>query len=165
MVSVVIILRCMYKLLIIDIDGVLTNGCKTYDLLGNVINKKFNDKDFTAIKRFKNKGLNVCFLTADDRVNRSIASSRKVDFYYTRDFHVEDKVEFLKFLLTKYIAHKDEVIYIGDDLPDYKIIKELKHTYCPSDAINLIKNTAKHTLSRSGGTGVIAELYDNIYNE
>lgn len=164
MVSVVIILRCMYKLLIIDIDGVLTDGCKTYDLLGNVISKNFNDKDFSAIKRFKNN-LNVCFLTADDRVNRTIASSRKVDFYYTRDLHIKDKVELLDFLLKKYTVEKDEVIYIGDDLPDYKIIKELNHTYCPSDAINLIKNTVKQVLSKPGGAGVIAELYDNIYNE
>ena len=164
MIYVVIILRCMYKLLIIDIDGVLTNGCKTYDIEGNVISKKFNDKDFTAIKRFKNN-LNVCFLTADDRVNRKMASSRKIDFYYTRDLNVNNKVELLDFLLTKYNVCKDEVIYIGDDLPDYKIIKELTYTYCPSDAINLIKNTVKHVLSRPGGAGVIAELYDNIYNE
>ena len=97
MVYVVIILRCMYKLLIIDIDGVLTDGCKTYDLLGNVISKNFNDKDFTAIKRFKNN-LNVCFLTADDRVNRNIASSRKVDFYYTRDLNVKIAITIIQFI-------------------------------------------------------------------
>ena len=61
MAYVVIILRCMFKLLILDVDGVLTTGCKTYDLEGNVISKEFNDKDFTAIKRFKEKGLKVCF--------------------------------------------------------------------------------------------------------
>ena len=49
MVYVVIILRCMFKLLILDVDGVLTTGSKTYDLEGNVISKEFNDKDFTCL--------------------------------------------------------------------------------------------------------------------
>ena len=165
MVYVVIILRCMFKLLILDVDGVLTTGCKTYDLEGNVISKEFNDKDFTAIKRFKERGIKVCFLTADDRVNRIVAKNRKIDFFYVREMTKKNKVELLPYLTDKYKVSKEEIAYIGDDLPDFDIIKKLKHTYCPSDAILKIKNQVKTILERKGGTGVIAELYDNIFNE
>ena len=165
MAYVVIILRCMFKLLILDVDGVLTTGCKTYDLEGNVISKEFNDKDFTAIKQFKNKNISVCFVTADDRVNRAVAKSRKIDFYYVREMTKKDKSELLPYLTGKYKVNIDEIAYVGDDLPDLKIIKKLKYTYCPSDSIYEIKNNVNVVLTRAGGTGVIAELYDNIYNE
>tara|TARA_R100000908_G_C3753608_1_gene147959 strand:- start:183 stop:653 length:471 start_codon:yes stop_codon:yes gene_type:complete len=153
------------KLIILDIDGVLTNSCKTYNLEGEVISKDFNDKDFTAIKRFKENGISVCFLSADNRVNKQIAKSRKIDFYYTRDFNVKDKIELLPVIKKDYNVDINDIIYVGDDLPDYKIIKALKYTYCPSDSILKIKNNVKTILKRSGGTGVIAELYDNIYDE
>lgn len=49
------------KLLILDIDGVMTNGTKVYDDDHNVLSKSYNDKDFTAIKIFKQMGIDVCF--------------------------------------------------------------------------------------------------------
>jgi len=154
------------KLIILDIDGVLTNSCKTYNLEGEVISKDFNDKDFTAIKRFKENGISVCFLTGDDRVNRKIAESRKIPFYYIKDYpQKDDKVEMLTHIKTIYDVNDENIVYVGDDLPDFNIIKKIKNSYCPSDAINKIKKAAKTVLTRRGGTGVIAELYDNIYNE
>ena len=162
---VVIILNYMFKLLISDIDGVLTTGCKTYDLNGNVISKEFNDKDFTAIKRFKERGVEVCFLSADDRVNKKIAESRKIPFYSVRDLKVKDKVELLEHLKKTYNVDNSEIVYVGDDLPDFKIITKLKYTFCPNDSSQIIKNAVRVILDRPGGAGVIAELYDNIYNE
>tara|TARA_R110000824_G_scaffold283710_1_gene472106 strand:- start:35 stop:502 length:468 start_codon:yes stop_codon:yes gene_type:complete len=155
----------MFKLLILDIDGVLTDGRKAYDLNGDVIHKTFNDKDFTAIKRFIHRNVQVCLLSADDRVNRAIAKSRKLKFYYTRELHVNDKEELLNFIKKSYSVSENEIIYVGDDIPDLNIITRLTHTYCPSDAVLSIKQAAKEVLNSKGGAGVIAELYENIYNE
>ena len=55
----------MIKLLILDVDGVLTDGNKTYDINHTCVYKKFNDRDFTAIKRFKATGINVVLLSGD----------------------------------------------------------------------------------------------------
>ena len=55
----------MIKLLILDVDGILTDGKKQYDREGNVRMKTFCDKDWTAIKRFRALGINVIFLTGD----------------------------------------------------------------------------------------------------
>ena len=54
------------KLVILDIDGVMTDGKKFYDKNGDVLCKQYNDKDFTAIKRFMATGIDVCFLSGDN---------------------------------------------------------------------------------------------------
>ena len=64
-----------FDLLVIDIDGVMTDGTKLYDTYGNIYLKKFNDKDFSAIKRFKELGVEVCFLSADQNINKATQAS------------------------------------------------------------------------------------------
>ena len=68
----------MIKLLVLDIDGILTNGKKTYDKYGNIISKSFCDKDWTAIKRFKSLGVEVMFLSGDP-FNEGVANKRNID--------------------------------------------------------------------------------------
>ena len=66
----------MINLVILDIDGVMTDGTKVYDESHNVIYKKYCDRDFTAIKRLKDCGVSVCFLSGDKRINE-IQKTRK----------------------------------------------------------------------------------------
>ena len=53
------------KLIVLDVDGVMTDGKKYYTREGKVVMKQFCDKDWTAIKRFRALGVNVVFLTGD----------------------------------------------------------------------------------------------------
>ena len=69
----------MFKLLILDVDGVLTTGLKTYDINGSVISKTFGDRDFTAIKQFICAGIKTIFLSGDQQVN-SMAKDRGIPF-------------------------------------------------------------------------------------
>ncbi len=73
----------MIKLLILDVDGVLTDGNKIYDINHTTVYKKFNDRDFTAIKRFKAGGINVIFVSGDN-FNEGMAKKRNIDFYCSR---------------------------------------------------------------------------------
>jgi 3-deoxy-D-manno-octulosonate 8-phosphate phosphatase (KDO 8-P phosphatase) len=66
----------MVKLLILDVDGVLTDGRKYYDSSGLATHKTFCDKDFTAIKKFKSIGCEVIFLSGDKNINEKIAENR-----------------------------------------------------------------------------------------
>ena len=85
----------MIKLLILDVDGVLTDGRKTYNDNGLGCYKVFCYKDFTAIKRLKSSGVRVCFLSGDENVNRAVANNRDIDFYFSRG---KCKTEFLSIL-------------------------------------------------------------------
>ena len=80
----------MINLVILDIDGVLTDGRKYYDKNGMPFAKTYCDKDFTAIKRLRGAGVSVCFLSGDNVVNEAMAKNRNIDFYYARG---KDKAE------------------------------------------------------------------------
>lgn len=148
------------KMLILDVDGVLTDGRKAYSNKG-VETKQFNDKDFTAIKRFSASGVKVVFLSGDENINKSIASSRNIDFYYARlKTGVISKASFLSRFENFYKIDRKDMAYVGDDLFDLDIIKALDLTFCPKDAIKDIKEACLKVLDKNGGDGVVVELYN-----
>ena len=149
----------MIKLVILDIDGVLTDGRKTYDINGDVISKTYCDKDFTAIKRLRAAGVEVCFLSGDNRINEPMAKNRNIDFYYARG---KDKADFVKEFARIYKVSPSDMLYIGDDLFDQSIMKTVGHCFCPADAaLNLRKICGpSNTMRNGGGCNVVAEMVD-----
>lgn len=149
----------MIKLAILDIDGVMTDGRKTYDINGNVISKTYCDKDFTAIKRLRASGVKVCFLSGDNRINEPMAKNRNIDFYYARG---KDKSEFVKDFVKIYKTKPENMLYIGDDLFDESIMKIVGHKFCPADAaLNLRKICGpSNTMRNNGGCNVVAEMVE-----
>mgnify|MGYP003122327333 CR=1 FL=1 len=149
----------MINLVILDIDGVMTDGRKYYGLDGMPFAKTFCDKDFTAIKRLRGAGVNVCFLSGDDTVNKAMARNRNIDFYYARG---RDKADFIPELASKYNSSPSQMAYIGDDLFDSSILRAVKYPFCPSDACTDVKQICGvlNTLDNSAGNNVIAEMVD-----
>jgi 3-deoxy-D-manno-octulosonate 8-phosphate phosphatase (KDO 8-P phosphatase) len=142
-------------LVILDIDGVMTDGTKSYDAEHNVISKNYCDRDFTAIKRLKDAGVSVCFLSGDARINEGMAKSRKIDFFYSRD-----KITTLKEILSKYKVHPANCAYVGDDIFDIPVLEQVQYSACPSNAPRDVKECCKYVLSATSGDSVIAEFYD-----
>lgn len=147
------------SLLIIDIDGVMTNGTKIYDISGTACGKNFCDQDFTGIKYLKFLGWKVCFLSGDKMVNQAMAHERKVDFHYCcSDTH--DKVSFLEKLMKQYkIDNVEDVYFIGDDLYDVLLLQALPpaNRWCPNDAADFVLDIA-NTVGRNGGEGVVGRF-------
>jgi len=151
----------MIKLVILDIDGVLTDGRKYYNSEGMPCMKTYCDKDFTAIKRLRGSGVNVCFLSGDEFVNMAMAKNRNIDFYSARG---KDKAEFVQHFIETYKAEPSEMLYIGDDLFDKSIMEIVGHPFCPADACVDIKEVCgqNNILSMKGGNNVIAELVNTL---
>ena len=147
----------MIKLVILDIDGVMTDGTKAYDGNHDVVFKKYCDRDFTAIKRLKTAGMNVCFLSGDRAINEKMAEKRHVDFHYSRD-----KETTLNSLLQIYNCSIDEVAYIGDDIYDIPVLRQVKYAFCPSNAPNDVKDCCTQILSSKSGDSVVSEFYDML---
>jgi 3-deoxy-D-manno-octulosonate 8-phosphate phosphatase (KDO 8-P phosphatase) len=148
------------KLLILDVDGVLTDGTKVYDIHHNVLSKRFVCKDFTAIKRFIAAGVNVIMLSGD-AFNERMAKKRNIDFYCSRNKDLSlDKSRYVEIFSDKYNIPAENMAFVGDDYFDLSIFRKLDHTFCPNDSPNIIKKHASVTLKSDGGSGVIVELYD-----
>lgn len=150
-------------LLILDIDGVMTDGTKVYDTEANVIAKRYCDLDFTAIKRFKAAGYKVCFLSGDNNVNEKMAKKRNIDFYHSRtpDGTI-DKKSFIPLFEDRYKIQKQKMIYVGDDYFDLDIINELRYTFCPNNSPLIVKDSVFGVLDCRSGQGVVASLYDYL---
>lgn len=149
----------MIKLLILDVDGVLTDGTKVYSENGLGRIKSFCDKDFTAIKRIKASGVKVCFLSGDENVNRSVANNRNIDFYFARG---KNKKDFLEKFCMIYECSSEEICFVGDDIFDLDLLKNIKYSFCPSDSCSEVKKICLHVLSKKGGENLIMELYDYL---
>jgi len=148
-------------LLILDIDGVMTDGTKTYDKHGDVSHKKYCDLDFTAIKRFKAGGTQVCFLSGDRKVNEAVAKNRNIDFYFSDAGH-GDKAEFVEEFESKYNCTKDEMAYVGDDLFDISIMKKVKYAFSPKNVPKEVSDVCDIIINRNSGDNVVATLYEYL---
>lgn len=151
----------MFKLLVIDIDGVMTNGTKAYDQNSKVIFKSFCDLDFTAIKMFKKIGVQVCFLSGDARINLEMAADRQIPFWNARlEDNSMNKSVFAQKLSNYYNVQPKDIAYVGDDLYDIPLLKLVGYSFCPSQSPLLVRQCVTKVLQKSGGTGVISEILD-----
>ena len=153
-------------LLILDIDGVMTDGTKFYDLKGEVSHKRYCDLDFTAIKRFKEIGWSVCFVSADKTVNEAMAKRRRIDFYYSRqpDGSI-DKSLILPDIMSRYrIKTFDEIVYVGDDVHDLTIMRLAGRSFCVLNSPYVVRKEIQ-TLPVFSGQGVMKTLYDTIIDK
>lgn len=154
------------KLLLLDVDGVMTDGTKIYDTNGEVIGKRFCDLDFTAIKKFTMDGWKVIWLSADPKVNQPLAEKRNIEFCNsnTPDGTI-DKVYWFNMLREKHSVNIEDIIYVGDDLFDIPLMEVVKNgggmAYCPSNAAIPVLKVATPLLRR-GGEGCIMELYEQF---
>ena len=154
------------KWLFVDVDGVMTDGKKTYDYCHEVISKEYNDKDFTALSLFKRKGIKVILLSGDKKVNEGMAKKRGLEIYFTSWLVVGDDSKIEKVDKMKELgANLEESAYVGDDYFDIAVFKNVKYSFCPQDAPDYVKSSCKNILNTKGGDGVIAEMYSRIYGD
>ena len=148
------------KLLILDVDGVLTDGTKVYTQEHQPVYKRFRCKDFTAIKRFIAAGVKVIMLSGDNW-NAEMARQRNIPFYCTRGADLGlDKSVYLKHLEAQYKVKRENMAFVGDDYFDLSMFKTLFWTFAPSDSPRIIIQNCLYLLKSKGGQGVVQELYD-----
>ena len=152
--------KAKIKLLILDIDGVLTDGTKVYTEDHKPVYKRFRCKDFTAIKRFVAAGVQVIMLSGDNW-NSEMAKQRNIPFYCTRGSDLGlDKSVYLSHLEATYNVKQENMAFVGDDYFDLSMFKSLFWTFAPSDSPRIIRQNCLYLLKSKGGQGVVQELYD-----
>ena len=106
--------------LIFDVDGVLTDGTVTLMPNGDQL-RSLNSKDGFAFQLAIRKGLRICIITGGNSENVKIALSRMgiTDVY----LRVSNKIDTYDDIKVMYDLQDDEIMYMGDDLPDYEVMK------------------------------------------
>jgi 3-deoxy-D-manno-octulosonate 8-phosphate phosphatase (KDO 8-P phosphatase) len=154
------------KLLVLDVDGVLTSGKKMYDQSGAVIGKEFADLDFTAIKAFKALGVAVVWLSGDSNVNRHIANLRNIPFYHTRKENIaQKKAEYIPILCERYNATAADIWFVGDDIFDGSMFNSVGKSFCVSNSPSLVKALADVCIPKASGDYIILWLLEYFINK
>ena len=154
----------MIKLLILDIDGVLTDGKKYYDKSGLASYKTFCDKDWTSIKRFRAIGVDVLFLTGDP-FNEQIAVRRKIPVIVNRkDGYHNDKGDYVDEICKQFRCDVSEIAYFGDDLFDIGIMKKVKYSFSLKDSPQMVKEYSE-VINCNAGENAVMQLYEYCERE
>lgn len=146
------------KLLVLDVDGVMTDGGMYITESGDHI-KKYNTKDGMAIQYLKDNGIEPAIISSGfmPEMVRSRAKMLGIDkCYIGRD----PKLGVLKNFCDEMNITLDQVGLIGDDINDLEMIKEIGFSACPSDAVNIVKSHVDVILSKKGGEGCVREFID-----
>ena len=147
------------KLVITDVDGVLTDGGFYYSEEG-IFLKKFNVKDGMGFRLLRQKNFLTGIITTDtSRFIAQRAERLKPDIFITGTW---EKLEELKQKLKENNLKLENVAYIGDDVNDAEIIESVGFSAAPNDAIEEIIEKVDYVCKRKGGEGAFREFADLI---
>ena len=145
--------------LIFDVDGVLTNGMVTIMPDGELV-RHMNIKDGYALKTAVDKGLNVCIISGgrNEGVRTRLANLGIKDIY----LGAHNKIKQYNELVKKYNLKPENVLYMGDDVPDYPVMELVGLASCPNDAVPEIQRVSKYISDKKGGEGCVRDIIEQI---
>ena len=148
------------KLLILDVDGVLTKGEIIYDSQGAEL-KIFNVKDGLGVFLLSKVGIKTIFLSAN---NSSILKRRAKDMKVVEVIGgILPKESVLGKIKKKYKVKKSEICFVGDDWIDLGLLEKVGVSVAVSDASLAVKKVAKYVTRKKGGEGAVREVVDLIF--
>ncbi len=152
----------MIKLLILDVDGCLTDGKLIYSA-DSIESKNFSVKDGLGISTWVKTGLHVAIITGR---NSTIVQKRADELGIQHVFQgIKDKDRVLKELVESLGLKFYEVGAIGDDLNDYNMLRLVGRSFTPNDGVKEIKEIVDTVLTCSGGDGAVREMIDTLVDE
>lgn len=153
------LLKKKIKLIVLDVDGVLTDG-KLFIGTDGTEYKAFHCQDGLGITLAKYAGIRFAIITG--RKSPAVAIRAKelgIDFIYQG---VSAKLEKLDELLAQLGFTYKEVCYIGDDLNDLPILERVGFSAAPNDAVPFVKSKVDFVSQRPGGGGAVREVIDRL---
>jgi len=147
------------ELIVLDVDGTMTDSRITYSEKGDEI-KSFNVKDGLAIASWRKLGKQVAIITgrSSDIVARR-AKELHIEHFYQG---IHNKKEVLEKLLIKLDISMENVASIGDDLNDLQMLKASKISFVPRDASTYVDKIATVILTKKGGDGAVREMIEYL---
>ena len=150
------------KLVISDVDGVLTDGGMYYSARGD-IQKKFHARDGMGISILKRNNIPTVIITKEKNlIVKKWASKMPVDRLFDG---VKNKEILVPKLCKLYNLKEENIAYIGDDVNDIGIMEKIGLSISPKDANLEVRKIANHVTKSKGGEGVLREVCDLIISK
>ena len=147
------------KLLLLDVDGVMTDGGVYFSELGDEM-KKFNIQDGYGLVRLQRAGVAVGIITG--RVSK-LVQRRAYELGIQEVYqNLENKLEAYDQIKKKMNLKDHQVAYMGDDEPDLPVIGLAAFSAAPADAVDSVKKSVDYICKRKGGEGAVREVVDLI---
>ncbi len=144
---------------VFDVDGVLTDGSILVNTEGEMF-RTMNIKDGFALKTAIDEGFNICIISGG--TNEGVR--KRLQGLGVRDIHLgaHHKIEILSSYFTDNNVSMDQVIYMGDDIPDLEAMKMVGLPCCPQDAVPEIKAISKYISHKKGGKGAVRDVIEQV---
>jgi 3-deoxy-D-manno-octulosonate 8-phosphate phosphatase (KDO 8-P phosphatase) len=144
---------------VFDVDGVLSNA-KIFLHPGYELMRTVNIKDGYALQYAVRKGYPICIITGgnSEAVEKRFRNLGIKHIYLISRNYIENLEDFL----AQYEFGPENVLYMGDDLPDYPVMKEVGFPTCPSDAVEEIKSISKYISDKAGGEGCVRDVIEQV---
>lgn len=145
--------------LIFDYDGVLTNGVVLITNSGDQL-RTGHVKDGYALQLAIKSGYRVAVISGgySESMRHRCNALKLTDVF----LGVENKLEVYEEYIAKHELSADEVLYMGDDIPDYHVMKKVGMPVCPSDAAEEIKGISSYISHFRGGEGCVRDVIEQV---
>lgn len=149
----------LIKAIIFDIDGVLSAETISMNVEGEPL-RSINIKDGYAIQLAVKMGIHIAIISGaqTEAVRRRYEGLGVPDIYLKAAVKIKVYDEFL----AKYGLSDENVIYVGDDIPDYEILSRCGCPCCPADAAPEIKNISTYVSHKNGGYGCGRDIIEQV---
>lgn len=147
------------KLLLLDVDGVMTDGGVYYGASGEEL-KKFNIQDGYGIVKLQQAGVPVGIITG--RVSKIV--QQRAEELGIQEVHqnLENKLEAYERIKNKLSLHDNEIAYIGDDGPDIPVLQCVGFSAAPANGLDDVRKSVDYVCKRRGGEGAVREVIELI---
>ena len=145
------------KILLTDVDCVLTDGGMYYTSDGDVM-KKFHTRDGMGVNLLRRSGIATIIVTKEKtKIVRRWAKKMNIEHVYDG---IQDKESIAPIIMKKYSVKISEIGYIGDDINDIGLLKKDGFSACPNDGIEQVRSIVNYVCEKKGGEGVFREVAD-----
>ena len=147
------------KIMIFDYDGVLNDG-RVLLIKDDEPVRTIHVKDGYALQHAIKQGLEIIIISGGRSENvRTRLERIGIKHIY---LGVQNKLTLFQELQQKLNFNLNEILYMGDDIPDYPVMKEVALPVCPADAAEEIKNISQYISSKKGGEGCVRDIIEQV---
>jgi len=147
------------KTFIFDVDGVLTDGSITLTADGEQV-RVMNIKDGYALQLAVKKGYKIAIISGgkSEMVRKRLNGLGITDIYLGSHTKIDTYNEFI----ATYDLDPNEILYMGDDIPDYEVMQRIGVPTCPNDSAQEIKDISIYVSNKKGGKGAVRDVIEQV---